>query len=51
MVRLVSGFEDWLAGRYVSANWDLDEATTLRERIGKDDALKNRLKMPVLQIR
>ncbi|KZP00363.1 NAD-P-binding protein [Calocera viscosa TUFC12733] len=50
MVRLVSGSEDYLAGRYVSAAWDLDEvAEKYRERILKDDALKNRLTLPLDQ--
>ncbi|KZT50614.1 NAD(P)-binding protein [Calocera cornea HHB12733] len=47
MVRLVSGSEDYLAGRYVSAAWDLDEvAERFKAGILKNDALKNRLALP-----
>lgn len=48
MVRLVSGSEDWLSGRDVSANWDLDEVAELREKIEERDALESLLKMPVV---
>jgi NAD(P)-dependent dehydrogenase (short-subunit alcohol dehydrogenase family) len=47
MVRIVSGSEDWLSGRYISANWDLDEVAMLRNRIVEDDALKNSLRVPL----
>ncbi|KDQ53608.1 hypothetical protein JAAARDRAFT_197408 [Jaapia argillacea MUCL 33604] len=43
MVRLSSGSEDWLSGRYVSSNWDLDELAQKRREIEEDDLLKNRL--------
>ncbi|EJU05137.1 NADP-binding protein [Dacryopinax primogenitus] len=47
MVRLASGKDDYLSGRYVSANWDLDEVTTKwKAGIVGDDALKNRLLLP-----
>ncbi|KZT53671.1 NAD(P)-binding protein [Calocera cornea HHB12733] len=47
MVRLASGSEDYLSGRYVSAYWDLDEvAVQFKEGIMRDDALKNRLSLP-----
>jgi len=47
MVRLVSGSDDYLTGRYVSSAWDLDEvAQKYREKILADDALKNRLALP-----
>lgn len=43
MVRLTSGSEDWLSGRYVSCNWDLDELAKRRQEIEEGDLLKNRL--------
>ncbi|KAF5372487.1 hypothetical protein D9758_005171 [Tetrapyrgos nigripes] len=48
LLRLTSGSMDWLNGRYVSANWDLDEVETVwKERILEQDALVNRLHIPV----
>ncbi|KZT53706.1 NAD(P)-binding protein [Calocera cornea HHB12733] len=47
MVRLVQGKEDYLSGRYVSVNWDLDELEERwKEAIISEDALKNRLALP-----
>ncbi|KZP00332.1 NAD-P-binding protein [Calocera viscosa TUFC12733] len=47
MVRLTSGSEDYLSGRYVSAYWDLDEvAVRFKEGILREDTLKNRLSLP-----
>jgi len=46
MVRLVQGKEDYLSGRYVSANWDLDEVYGYKDAIVSEDALKNRLALP-----
>jgi len=46
-VRLTSGSEDWLSGRYVDTTWGLDEVTRLKEKIVEQDALKNRLALPV----
>ncbi|KDQ53607.1 hypothetical protein JAAARDRAFT_39294 [Jaapia argillacea MUCL 33604] len=43
IVRLSSGSEDWLSGRYISSNWDLDELAQRRREIEEDDLLKNRL--------
>ncbi|TFK50158.1 short-chain dehydrogenase/reductase SDR [Heliocybe sulcata] len=43
MVRLTSGSEDYLSGRYVSVDWDLDELAKRRKEIEEDDLLKNRL--------
>ncbi|KZT24264.1 short-chain dehydrogenase/reductase SDR [Neolentinus lepideus HHB14362 ss-1] len=43
MVRLTSGSEDYLSGRYVSCNWDLDELVKRRKEIEEGDLLKNRL--------
>lgn len=47
MVRLVQGKEDYLSGRYVSVNWDLDEVyEKWKDAIINEDALKNRLALP-----
>ncbi|EJU05136.1 NADP-binding protein [Dacryopinax primogenitus] len=47
MVRLVQGKDDYLSGRYVSVNWDLDEVhDQWKDTIINDDALKNRLALP-----
>ncbi|KAJ6466298.1 NAD-P-binding protein [Mycena sanguinolenta] len=47
-LRLTSGREDWLSGRYVSANWDLDEVeSSWKTKIVDQDALVNRLHVPV----
>jgi len=46
-VRLTSGSEDWLSGRYIDATWDLDRITELKEKIIEQDALKNRLALPI----
>ncbi|TFK53971.1 NAD(P)-binding protein [Heliocybe sulcata] len=43
MVRLTSGTEDWLSGRYVNFQWDLDELETKRKDIEEKDLLKNKL--------
>ncbi|KAG8936982.1 hypothetical protein FRC02_009119 [Tulasnella sp. 418] len=47
-VRLTSGSEDWLSGRFLSTNWDLDELGKLKEAIVEQDALKNRLALPIV---
>ncbi|KAJ7174249.1 NAD-P-binding protein [Mycena filopes] len=47
-LRLTSGREDWLSGRYVSANWELDEVeANWKEKIIDQDALVNRLHVPI----
>lgn len=46
-VRLTSGSEDWLSGRYVDANASLDEISKVKEKIVEQDALKNRLALPI----
>ncbi|KAG8906659.1 hypothetical protein FRB99_006360 [Tulasnella sp. 403] len=46
-VRLTSGSEDWLSGRFVDLTWNLDEISTLKEKILEQDALKARLALPV----
>ncbi|KDQ53603.1 hypothetical protein JAAARDRAFT_209947 [Jaapia argillacea MUCL 33604] len=48
MVRLSSGSEDWLSGRFISCNWDLDELAKRRTEIEEGDLLKNRLDVGVL---
>lgn len=45
-VRLTSGSEDWLSGRYVESTASLDELKKLKEKIIDQDALKNRLALP-----
>jgi len=46
-VRLTSGSEDWLSGRFIDLTWGLDEVAKLKERIVEQDALKNRLALPL----
>ncbi|KAJ7142665.1 hypothetical protein C8R44DRAFT_865984 [Mycena epipterygia] len=47
-LRLTSGREDWLTGRYVSANWNLDEVESdWKTRIIEQEALVNRLHIPL----
>ncbi|THU86519.1 NAD-P-binding protein [Dendrothele bispora CBS 962.96] len=47
-LRMTSGKEDWLNGRYLSANWNLDEVeSTWKEKIIAQEALVNRLHVPV----
>jgi NAD(P)-dependent dehydrogenase (short-subunit alcohol dehydrogenase family) len=43
-VWLSSGKADWATGRYLSANWDVDELTKLKDHIVKEDLLVNRLR-------
>ncbi len=43
-VWLCSGRADWAAGRYLSATWDVDELTALKDEILRDDLLVNRLR-------
>lgn len=47
-VRLTSGSEDWLSGRFFDSTWNLDEISKLKEQIVDQDALKNRLALPVV---
>jgi NAD(P)-dependent dehydrogenase (short-subunit alcohol dehydrogenase family) len=44
MVWLASGKADWATGRYLSANWDVEELTALKDQILRDDLLVNRLR-------
>lgn len=44
IVWLCSGKADWASGRYLSANWDVDELTALKDEILRDDLLVNRLR-------
>jgi NAD(P)-dependent dehydrogenase (short-subunit alcohol dehydrogenase family) len=46
-VWLCSGKADWAKGRYLSANWDVDELAALQEDILRDDLLVNRLRAKV----
>jgi len=46
-VWLCSGRADWAKGRYLSANWDVDELTKMKERIVRDDLLVNRLRVNI----
>jgi len=43
-VWLCSGRADWAKGRYLSANWDVDELTARKDAILRDDLLVNRLR-------
>lgn len=43
-VWLCSGKADWAKGRYLSANWDVDELCALQNTIQNDDLLVNRLR-------
>lgn len=45
IVWLCSGEADWARGRYLSANWDIDELTRLKNRIIEEDLLVNRLRV------
>ncbi|KIO16139.1 hypothetical protein M407DRAFT_240435 [Tulasnella calospora MUT 4182] len=46
-VRLTSGSEDWLSGRFFDSTWNLDEVAKSKSKIIDQDALKNRLAMPI----
>lgn len=46
-VRLTSGSEDWLSGRVVFSTASLDELDKMKEKIIEQDALKNRLALPI----
>ncbi|KZS96619.1 NAD-P-binding protein, partial [Sistotremastrum niveocremeum HHB9708] len=43
LLRLTSGTEDWLSGRYVSANWDLDDVNKHKDKIIAEELLINKL--------
>lgn len=43
-VWLSSGAADWARGRYLSANWDVEELCAMKERIVEQDLLVNRLR-------
>ncbi|KAG8988253.1 hypothetical protein FRB94_000969 [Tulasnella sp. JGI-2019a] len=45
-VRLTSGSENRLSGRFVDVEWDLDELAKMKTKIVEQDALKNRLALP-----
>lgn len=42
-VWLTAERREWLAGRYVAVNWDVDELLGKKEKIVKEDLLKVRL--------
>ena len=44
IVWLASGKADWAKGRYLSANWDVDELADAREEIEGKDLFVNRLR-------
>ncbi|KAG8953234.1 hypothetical protein FRC04_002644 [Tulasnella sp. 424] len=46
-VRLTSGSEDWLSGRFYDSTWNLDEIAKSKSEIVDQDALKNRLALPL----
>lgn len=46
-VRLTSGSEDWMSGRYVDATRSLDELEKIKEKVIQQYAFKNRLALPV----
>ncbi|KAG8981283.1 hypothetical protein FRC05_004185 [Tulasnella sp. 425] len=46
-VRLTSGSEDWLSGRFYDSTWDLDEIAKSKSEIVDQDVLKNRLALPL----
>jgi hypothetical protein len=43
MVWLTAERREWLAGRYIAVNWDVDELLEKKEKIVKEDLLKVRL--------
>lgn len=43
MVFLTSEKRDWLAGRYISCNWDMPEFLGMKDEIVKGDKLKMRM--------
>lgn len=44
IVWLASGRADWAKGRYLSANWDVDELSAAREEVESNDLFVNRLR-------
>jgi len=44
IVWLCSGKADWAKGRFLSANWDIDELSRFKDRILQNDLLVNRLR-------
>lgn len=49
MVFLTKERQDWLAGRYISCTWDMDELLAKRPEIEKGDLLKVRLAVETVQ--
>jgi NAD(P)-dependent dehydrogenase (short-subunit alcohol dehydrogenase family) len=46
-VWLCSGKADWAKGRYLSANWDVNELAALQDKILTDDLLVNRMRAKI----
>ncbi|MCP4761553.1 MAG: SDR family oxidoreductase, partial [archaeon] len=44
IIWLCSGKADWVKGRYLSSNWDVNELLQMKDQIIKDDLLVNRLR-------
>lgn len=42
-VWLSKGKKEWLSGRFVSCNWDVEELENMKERILSEDLLKYRM--------
>ena len=42
-VWLTSERREWLRGRYVSVNWDMEEFAGMKNRVAKEDLLKMKL--------
>lgn len=42
-VYLTRSRQEWLAGRYVCVNWDMDELFAMKEKIVEKDLLRVRL--------
>jgi hypothetical protein len=40
---LTSERRDWLSGRYIMANWDVEELVAMKDDIKKEDKLKFRM--------
>lgn len=45
IVWLCSGKADWAKGRYLSAQWDVEELLAMKEEILRDDLMVNRLRV------
>ena len=43
LVWLTKETRAWLSGRYLAANWDVDELVAMKEEIVRDDKLNMRM--------